>query len=57
MKIESSEENLPQVKQADIDVAAWEDVNADRTERYICSLAHLWTSFSINSGESGSFVL
>ncbi len=30
MKIEPSEENLPQVKQADVDVAAWESINADR---------------------------
>ena len=33
MKIEPSEENLPQVKQANVDIAAWEDVIADRQAR------------------------
>lgn len=30
MKIEPSEENLPQVKQANVDITAWEGINAGR---------------------------
>jgi hypothetical protein len=38
MKIEPSEENLPQVKQADVDIAAWEGVNANRQARGFASI-------------------
>lgn len=30
MKIEPSEENLPQVKQADVDITAWEGISVCR---------------------------
>jgi hypothetical protein len=35
MKVEPSEENLPQVKQADVDVATWEGINADREVHWV----------------------